>query len=169
MFFVLGMQIDLSQMQAGSIVLSNKPERVERIIDRLSSVASEGRLTVYEAQVLLGLLNFSSGFYAGRALKQSCKWLSGFLSGDRPTSAVIKQMCNHAIQVLQSTPSRFIDCSSSDEKPVLTWTDGSWKPSTGFAGIGAAVLDSKGGAASVYEGVVPDLLLKRWRERLETK
>ncbi|CAE7467862.1 unnamed protein product, partial [Symbiodinium necroappetens] len=165
-FSVLGMQIDLSRMADGSIVLSNKPGRVERIIDRLSSVASEGRLTGHEAQVLLGLLNFSSGFFAGRALKQSCKWLSGYLSGDRPTSAVIKQMCNHAIQVLQNTPPRFIDCGPSDEAPVLVWTDGSWEPSTGFAGIGAVVLDSKGGAASVYEGVVPDLLLKRWRDEV---
>ena len=75
-------------------------------------------------------------------------------------------MCNHAIQVLQSTPPRFIDCGSSDEEPILIWTDGSWEPSTGFAGIGAVVLDSKGGAASVYEGVVPDLLLKRWRDEV---
>ena len=61
-FSVLGMQIDLSKLQEGCVVLSNKPGRVERIVERLSALSQDGRLTVHEAQVLLGLLNFSSGF-----------------------------------------------------------------------------------------------------------
>ena len=68
-FSVLGMQIDLSKLSEGSVILSNKPGRIDRIVERLSVVSAEGRLTVHEAQVLLGLLNFSSGFFRWQSLK----------------------------------------------------------------------------------------------------
>ena len=165
-FSVLGMQIDLSKLSDGSVILSNKPGRIDRIVERLSMVSKEGRLTVHEAQVLLGLLNFSSGFFAGRALKQSCRWLSGFLSGDRPSETVVKDMCQHTISVLRQTPPRFITCNPADESPVLVWTDGSWEPKSGFAGVGSVVLDTRSGVALVQEGSVPDRVLRRWREEV---
>lgn len=76
----------------------------------------------------------SSGFYAGRALKQTCRWLSGFLSGDKPSESVIRQMSKHAVEVLRNTPPRVIACDSSEEAPmILVWTDGR-EPTTSFAG-----------------------------------
>ena len=150
-FSVLGMQIDLSKLSDGSVILSNKPGRIDRIVERLTMVSKEGRLTVHEAQVLLGLLNFSSGFFAGRALKQSCRWLSGFLSGDRPSEIVVKDMCQHTISVLRQTPPRFITCNPADESPVLVWTDGSWELKSGFAGVGSVVLDTRSGVALVSD------------------
>ena len=165
-FSVLGMQIDLSKLSEGSVILSNKPGRIDRIVERLSVVSERGRLTVHEAQVLLGLLNFSSGFFAGRALKQTCRWLSGFLGGDQPSEAVVRGMCRHAITILRQTPPRFITCNQADGSPVLVWTDGSWEPKTGFAGLGSVVLDTRSGIALVQEGSVPSRVLRRWREEV---
>ena len=165
-FSVLGMQIDLSKLQEGCVVLSNKPGRIERIVERLTALSQDGRLTVHEAQVLLGLLNFSSGFFAGRALKQSCRWLSGFLSGDRPSKEAVRMMCRHTISVLQQTPPRFISCNPVDESPILVWTDGSWDPTLGFAGVGSVILDTRTGVSLVQEGTVPERLLRRWRDEV---
>ncbi|CAE7725562.1 unnamed protein product [Symbiodinium sp. CCMP2592] len=165
-FSVLGMQIDLSNLSKRSIVLSNKPGRIDRIVEKLESVAASGFLTVHQAQILLGLLNFSSGFFAGRALKHSCKWLSGFLAGDRPSPKTVSEMCKHTIKLLVSTPPRFISCDSTGEPPILVWTDGAWEPAKAFAGIGAVILDASSGVSRVFQGQVPESLVVRWREEV---
>ncbi|CAE7222566.1 unnamed protein product [Symbiodinium sp. CCMP2592] len=165
-FSVLGMQIDLSNLSKRSIVLSNKPGRIDRIVEKLESVAASGFLTVHQAQILLGLLNFSSGFFAGRALKHSCKWLSGFLAGDRPSPKTVSEMCEHTIKILVSTPPRFISCDSTGEPPILVWTDGAWEPAKAFAGIGAVILDASSGVSRVFQGQVPERLVVRWREEV---
>ncbi|CAE7664556.1 unnamed protein product [Symbiodinium sp. CCMP2592] len=165
-FSVLGMQIDLSNMSERSIVLSNKPGRIDRIVEKLESVAASGFLTIHQAQILLGLLNFSSGFFAGRALKHSCKWLSGFLAGDRPSPKTVSEMCRHTIKILVSTPPRFISCDSTGEPPILVWTDGAWEPAKAFAGIGAVILDASSGVSRVFQGQVPERLVVRWREEV---
>ncbi|CAE7464336.1 unnamed protein product [Symbiodinium sp. CCMP2592] len=165
-FSVLGMQIDLSNLSKRSIVLSNKPGRIVRIVEKLESVAASGFLTVHQAQILLGLLNFSSGFFAGRALKHSCKWLSGFLAGDRPSPKTVSEMCKHTIKILVSTPPRFISCDSTGEPPILVWTDGAWEPAKAFAGIGAVILDASSGVSRVFQGQVPERLVVRWREEV---
>ncbi|CAE6941197.1 unnamed protein product [Symbiodinium sp. CCMP2592] len=165
-FSVLGMQIDLSNLSKRSIVLSNKPGRIDRIVEKLESVAASGFLTVHQAQILLGLLNFSSGFFAGRALKHSCKWLSGFLAGDRPSPKTVSEMCKHTIKILVSTPPRFISCDSTGEPPILVWTDGAWEPAKAFAGIGAVILDASSGVSRVFQGQVPERLVVRWREEV---
>ncbi|CAE7029847.1 unnamed protein product [Symbiodinium sp. CCMP2592] len=165
-FSVLGMQIDLSNLSKRSIVLSNKPGRIDRIVEKLESVAASGFLTIHQAQILLGLLNFSSGFFAGRALKQSCKWLSGFLAGDRPSPKTVSEMCRHTVKILLSTPPRFISCDSTGEPPILIWTDGAWEPAKAFAGIGAVILDASSGVSRVFQGQVPERLVARWREEV---
>ncbi|CAE7830851.1 unnamed protein product [Symbiodinium sp. CCMP2592] len=165
-FSVLGMQIDLSNLSKRSVVLSNKPGRIDRIVEKLESVAASGFLTVHQAKILLGLLNFSSGFFAGRALKHSCKWLSGFLAGDRPSPKTVSEMCKHTIKILVSTPPRFISCDSTGEPPILVWTDGAWEPAKAFAGIGAVILDASSGVSRVFQGQVPERLVVRWREEV---
>eukprot|EP00439_Symbiodinium_sp_Y106_P005317 s10015_g1.t1 len=68
-FTVLGMQLDLSQLASQTIVLSNKPGRTDRIVQKLQEVAEAGNINKHEAQVLRGLLQFASGFYAGRGAR----------------------------------------------------------------------------------------------------
>ncbi|CAE7811948.1 unnamed protein product [Symbiodinium sp. CCMP2592] len=152
-FSVLGMQIDLSNMSERSIVLSNKPGRIDRIVEKLESVAASGFLTIHQAQILLGLLNFSS------ALVQMAIWFPGWRQA-------FSEMCRHTIKILVSTPPRFISCDSTGEPPILVWTDGAWEPAKAFAGIGAVILDASSGVSRVFQGQVPERLVVRWREEV---
>ena len=75
-------------------------------------------------------------------------------------------MCRHTISVLQQTPPRFISCNPVDESPILVWTDGSWDPTSGFAGVGSVILDTRTGVSLVQEGSVPERLLRRWKDEV---
>ena len=65
-FNVLGVQMDISCLHQGTVVLTNKPDRIEKLMGKLGVVEKSGSVTVHEAQVLLGWFNFASGFYAGK-------------------------------------------------------------------------------------------------------
>ncbi|CAE7850055.1 unnamed protein product, partial [Symbiodinium necroappetens] len=67
-FDVLGLSADVAKLHLGTLVLSNKEGRAEKIQDLLCVVSDEGRITRHQGQVLLGLLRFASGFYGGRTL-----------------------------------------------------------------------------------------------------
>ncbi|CAE7239643.1 unnamed protein product, partial [Symbiodinium sp. CCMP2456] len=70
-FEVLGMSLNLENVSQGEVSLSNKQGRIERIIDRLQEISLKGEIKRHDAQVLQGLLQYASGFYAGRSLKHA--------------------------------------------------------------------------------------------------
>ncbi|CAE7217520.1 unnamed protein product [Symbiodinium sp. CCMP2456] len=70
-FEVLGMSLNLESVSQGEVSLSNKQGRIERIIDRLQEISLKGEIKRHDAQVLQGLLQYASGFYAGRSLKHA--------------------------------------------------------------------------------------------------
>ena len=158
-FTVLGMQLDLSQLASQTIVLSNKPGRTDRIVQKLQEVAEAGNINKHEAQVLRGLLQFASGFYAGRGLKQTCCWLGEVVRGKTFTPGEVRQRCAQARKVLASASPRFLRVGPSE--PLLhLYTDGSWEE--GVAGIGAVLLDLATGAGRVFQGVVNSALVQSW-------
>ena len=158
-FTVLGMQLDLSQLASQTIVLSNKPGRTDRIVQKLQEVAEAGNINKHEAQVLRGLLQFASGFYAGRGLKQTCCWLGEVVRGKTFTPDEVRQRCAQARKVLASASPRFLRVGPSE--PLLhLYTDGSWEG--GVAGIGAVLLDMATGAGRVFQGVVNPALVQSW-------
>ena len=63
--------LNLEEVCQGQVTMSNKQGRVERIVDRLQEVSLRGVIRRQEAQVLQGLLQYASGFFAGRALKHA--------------------------------------------------------------------------------------------------
>ena len=69
-FDVLGMCLNLEDLSQGRVILSNKQGRIERIINRLQEISLKGEIRRQEAQVLQGLLQYASGFYAGRVYGQ---------------------------------------------------------------------------------------------------
>ncbi|CAE7232143.1 unnamed protein product, partial [Symbiodinium pilosum] len=58
---VLGVQMDISCLHQGTVVLTNKPERIDKLVAKLKRVEESGSVTLREAQVLLGWFNFASG------------------------------------------------------------------------------------------------------------
>eukprot|EP00439_Symbiodinium_sp_Y106_P035094 s7797_g4.t1 len=158
-FTVLGMQLDLSQLASQTVVLSNKPGRTDRIVQKLQEVAQAGSINKHEAQVLRGLLQFASGFYAGRGLKQTCCWLGEVVRGKTFTPEEVRQRCTQTRKVLASASPRFLRVGPSE--PLLhLYTDGSWE--RGVAGIGAVLLDVATGAGRVFQGVVDPVLVQSW-------
>ncbi|CAE7322053.1 unnamed protein product [Symbiodinium sp. CCMP2592] len=159
-FTVLGMQLDISRLHEGAAVLANKEGRVKRISEMLGSIFDKGALGRHEAQVLLGLLNYASGFFAGRSLKPACHFLLSLVRGKRQTAAEIKRFCKTTQAVLSTTPPRVLRIFDP-RPPIHVWTDGAWEDP--WAGIGAVVLDTLDDSARVFAGCVPAKLLERWK------
>jgi hypothetical protein len=62
--------------------------------------------------------------------------------------------------MLQAATPRRIDVTS-ERQPILVFTDGCWEK--GYAGIGAVLIDLASGRRAVCRGVVPEVLLERWK------
>ena len=158
-FTVLGMSLDLSQIQSQVVVLANKPGRAERISQKLGEIAVAGRINKHEAQVLRGLLQFASGFYAGRGLKQTCCWLGEVVKGVSFSPEQVRERCEQAQCIIASSSPRFLRVSPSE--PLLhLYTDGSWEGNV--AGIGAVLLDAGTNRGRVFQGFVDPWLVKTW-------
>ena len=153
---VLGVQMDISCLHQGTVVLTNKPERIDKLVAKLKRVEESGSVTLREAQVLLGWFNFASGFYAGKPFKLIMRTLTRVISHDSPSPKTLSIVCRHAMTLLQTASPRLINCFQ-DLTPVMRiWTDGSWED--GVAGLGAVVLDMSTGRGRVFQGVVPKAL-----------
>ena len=61
---------------------------------------------------------------------------------------------------MRSSSPRRIDVSF-EKRPIIIFTDGCWE--AGFAGIGAAIVDTASGERVVCSGVVPPALLDSWK------
>ena len=89
-FQVLGCTLNLERVSAGVVTLENKPGRVDRILEKLSMVETEGRISLHDAQVLHGLMRYACGFFAGRLLQQVC---GEVLSVGEPRAQVVYFCC----------------------------------------------------------------------------
>ena len=157
---ILGMRVDLSDISAGQVTLANKPGRIDKICDFVSSIGASGAMTRHQAQVLLGLLNFACGYYHGRALRYLRKDLIDVISGGSLDGRALQVFCNEVKQTMQITPPRVLKLSSSREV-VHLYVDGSWE--NGFAGIGAVLIDPATGEGRVWQGSVPDAIISKWK------
>ena len=153
------MSLDLSQIQSQVVVLANKPGRAERISQKLGEIATAGRINRHEAQVLRGLLQFASGFYAGRGLKQTCCWLGEVVKGVPFSPEQVRERCKQARCIIASSSPRFLRVSPSE--PLLhLYTDGSWEKNV--AGVGAVLFDAGTNRGRVFQGFVDPWLVKTW-------
>ena len=125
-FDVLGMCLNLEDVCQGQVTLSNKQGRIERIVDRLQEVSLRGVIRRQEAQVLQGLLQYASGFYAGRALKHASHVLARVVGGLRFSSSDLSDFCQHTVELLRSEHPRILRCTMIPDI-VHLWTDGAWE------------------------------------------
>ncbi|CAE7608013.1 unnamed protein product, partial [Symbiodinium natans] len=134
-FDVLGMTLGLDRVAQGEVSLANKQGRIERIVAQLQEVGSRGEISRQLAQVLQGLLQYASGFYAGRALKHASHVLSRIVGGLHFSPLDLRDFCRHTIRLLQDETPRILRCFMTTDVLHL-WTDGSWE--SGVAGVGLA-------------------------------
>ena len=136
--------------------------RIDRLVELLKQVHSEGALTRHQGQVLHGLMRYACGFFSGKFLHQVCAEVMGLSGGPLKRSSMdVRSFCDFAISTLQAAKPREL-CSGSEKRPLLIFTDGCWEQS--FAGIGAVIVDVATGFRVVCSGEVPPLLLERWKQ-----
>ncbi|CAE7784909.1 unnamed protein product [Symbiodinium sp. CCMP2592] len=167
-FDVLGLTLDLSQLQKGLVVLRNKPGRVEKILSEFDKVSEPEAITRHQIQVLHGLLNFAAGFYSGRVLKHLCYDLLEFLEWRGPVAFQrLQKLSTRVKHVLESMPPRVLSCNFAACESILVWTDGSWE--SGHAGIGACIWDPLKQCGHVLGGVAPAWAIESWKEDFDAR
>ncbi|CAE7200308.1 unnamed protein product [Symbiodinium microadriaticum] len=143
-FDVLGMNLNLGSILDGRIVLANKTGCAEKILEKVA-LASAGNGSFRQSlQVLMGHLNFASGFFAGRALRHVAYDLNQLMNSDWLSAKdSLESLASRITNILQSSPPRSLQCSHT-RQPILVWTDGSWE------------------AGGVWAGMVPQRITDLW-------
>jgi hypothetical protein len=150
---VLGCLLDLGLVVGGSVVLENKPGRIDRLVELLD-----------QGQVIHGLKRYACGFFSVKFLHQICaevSTLSGPLSTRAPSD--VRSFCEYAVRILQAAKPRKLNCGF-EMKPLLLFSDGCWE--NGFAGIGAVIVDTASRASFVCVGTAPKRLLELWKVQI---
>ena len=160
-FQVLGCSLNLEEICKGAILLENKPGRIDRLVELLMGIKSEGCLTKHQGQIIHGLMRYACGFFSGKFLHQVCVEVLALSSSQaRKGRSEVASFCDYAIAMLRAAVPRRIDVRF-EQRPILVFTDGSWEQN--FAGIGAVLIDLASGEKLVCRGVVPDPLLQCWK------
>ena len=93
-FDVLGVTLDLCGVPGGTLVISNKSSRIEKLVKMHDDILERGGINYAQACELQGLLNFAVGYFSDRSLKHL---VSAFvpLTGDRLTSSTstLRSLC----------------------------------------------------------------------------
>ena len=161
-FDVLGLTLDLAGLRNDrSAILRNKEGGVEKIASKIVKVKDSGVMSLSDAQEIHGLLNFATGYFAGRSLKYACFRIFSLVDkGDRHLPQ-LQSWCDEALLLLDSVQLRTIPVSISTST-VLVFTDGSWE--SNVAGLGAVLLNESTGNRLVVQDRVQDGLLDLWRD-----
>eukprot|EP00435_Cladocopium_sp_Y103_P022564 s4461_g5.t1 len=161
-FDVLGLTLDLGDIPGGgSLILQNKAGRVDKICQKVEEIKNKGSLSLAEAQEIHGLLNFATGYFAGRFLKYACFKIFSLVSKDGYKPSGLQQWCEDVLTLLEAAQPRRIPLSI-DTRTVVVFTDGSWE--SGVAGIGACLYDESHGTRLVIQDRVADELLDLWKD-----
>ncbi|CAE7320147.1 unnamed protein product, partial [Symbiodinium sp. CCMP2592] len=159
-FDVLGTRLDLGEILSGKIVLANKVGRAEKILEKVSTASLGNGSFRQSLQVLIGHLNFASGFFAGRALRHVAYDLNHLMGKDWLSAKdSLDELGSRISVILQGTPPRSLVCNRV-RQPILVWTDGSWEK--GHAGIGAVEWDPITSKGAVWAGHVPTSITALW-------
>ena len=165
-FKVLGVELSLQSSAEGQITVSNKRERVDDLVQKLSDILDKGTLSGAEAASLHGQLNFAQGQYYGCSLKPAMVFLQKILKGGwhdeyQEDLAVVAV---YTVAALRSCPPRVISLTDVTT-PVMVFTDGAYEPEgDSFIGsAGVVVVDQVLGLRRVFEVEVPESLCEHWR------
>ena len=158
----LGIKIDLSAMQGGTVLFDNTEKRTQELLSSLSKVLISGKLSRHEALRLRGRLQFACGQLFGRIGKASLAVLTF-----HAYAAVSSLLSNEAIVALQSfvrllTISEPRKILRHEGHPWFLFTDAAFEEKGGvfFAGIGAVLVDGHGVCRQFFSEVLDDCMLK---------
>jgi hypothetical protein len=113
-FDVLGLTLDPAGLRNDrAAMLGSKEGRVETIASKINKIKDSGVMSLSDAQEIHGLLNFATGYFAGRSLKYArFKIYSLVDKGDRHLSQ-LQRWCDEVLLLLGSVQPRTIPVSNS--------------------------------------------------------
>ena len=160
-FNILGARIDLAGLGSGTIVVSNKPGRLEHICVLIDETVLDHSAS--RAAVLRGHINFASGFCMGRYLRPATAMLLHVLQRSGHSSdPVISGAAAKLKELIQQSRPREIACLH-EGPPIIVFTDAAHENEA--APLGAIVFDTAGGNPLVFDGLVLQDIVDKWKSK----
>ena len=124
-FKVLGVLLDMTESSKGKVVVSNKPERIDDLVQIMVDILDKGYLTGSEAASLHGQLNFTQGQYYGCVLKPGMVFLQKILRNGWHSEyqQELATVVAYIVSALRNCPPRIIKVTD-ETRPMLAYTDG---------------------------------------------
>ena len=155
----LGVSLDLTGIWDGFLTVANKPGRLDKICEMLSSIVRGEAITKSHVASLHGLINFAWGYILGYELKPAARLLSKALSGPfLGNTPALREACALVLDVIGMSEPRI--CRATVMPPVMVYSDGCFENDVGT--WGALVVDSLSGSRWLFGGRVPQCLIQRW-------
>eukprot|EP00438_Fugacium_kawagutii_P028097 Skav236590 [mRNA] locus=scaffold415:10761:12503:+ [translate_table: standard] len=150
---VLGARLDLNNAKFGVVKVANAPERVEELVEELSRVVQENRLSRKDGEKSRGRLQFASSQFFGRSFRKCFKELNNHVSsGRKMLSEGTKSALCKLMEALTKNRPREVIRGLSDH--VHIYLDASFEP-RGYSGIGGLCVNSDGSLRSFFSEAVP--------------
>ena len=159
-FQMLGVQMELSNLLKGTLVVSNLESRLTELKQALSRITAERSVTSSDAASLFGRMGFSLSSCFGRASAPGLRLLSKLAHGNsnhRLSPDELKSF-ELLLEFLVQVKPRVIDFSINDP-PIIVFTDAAYEQ--GKATYGVFCIEPSG--RWVAAGDVPDVLVDLWR------
>jgi hypothetical protein len=164
-FEPLGVSIDFSNRQ--SVVVSNKPSRVESMIQLIDVLVSSKTLSSKQAASLKGKLTFMEGQHWNRTLNMSMRTLSFIAEHGSNFNSIDTQLIEElrlAKKCLTSSKPRSVPSLWPDGE-ILLFTDGAHEPGENkdLVTCGAVLIADCFGIRQFFRLVIPDLIVNHWK------
>ena len=162
---MLGVVMDLSQMHLNLIVVSNKPDRIQAIVQTLDGIVHDNRCSTQLASEVIGKSQFAANQIFGRMAAGILQELRGH------------QYLNHAGIVSETCRSAFLDLRlmlttavprtldfRGEQRPIIIYSDGACEgEERNDVTIGAVIADTITGKSVMFGAAVPKPLVQEWK------
>ena len=159
-FKMLGVQVDLSSLHSGSLIVSNTEQRRTDILTAINEIMADGFVEKSNAASIFGKLNFALSAIFGRGAAPGLRILSQIASGSVPgkldnfSRSALKSIVHFLIHAKPRTVS-----VQDDKKPLVLFTDAAYEQQRATYGL---VLFADGNSY-VSSSEIPESIVTEWR------
>lgn len=159
-FDVLGIRLSVGDLGLGVFTLENKLSRVEKIASLLKEVSDAAKISIRQAQVIHGNLNFAMGFYMGHSVKIAARAFA-YLSSDRRSCkpGALRDLCMWTTDLFTALRAKEVR-AGEDKAPVIVFADAAYED--GVATWGIVLVDPVSGLRTAAGGKIPSSLVDTW-------
>ena len=161
-FHMLGLNVDLSRFQEGSVQIGHTQKRVEELRSFLDDILAKNCLNEKTVERLRGRMNFFEGHCFGRGPSQALKVLRGQARYGASASC-LSDAAKSCVKLLKERLNSAVPLQIS-KRSLKSWflfTDGACGPDKFFGGVGAVLYNDEGFPVAAFSERVPDEILKR--------